>query len=330
MLTLHTVAWPQGAFPTDEVIGMVTPDTGMIVVISPNNPTGAVATERDLRRLSKAAPHALLAVDLAYGPFADVNLIPTILELPNAVALLTFSKAYGMAGLRLGATVGPLEIIDNLRVAGFPFPVSSLSLVVAEKWLDEGVSFRETYIAKIKEQRTRLESILTELNERPLPSQANFVFTECRDPLWVRDALAGMGIAVRYFPDSEYEREGVRVTLPGEDEPFDRLEHGLRTALAPEALLFDMDGVLADVSGSYRETIVRTAAGFGVEVTGEQIASAKREEGANDDWVVTQRLIERGGVQADLEEVIRRFEEIYQGTDDNPGLHQTETLRIQI
>lgn len=94
----------------------------------------------------------------------------------------------------------------------------------------------------------------------------------------------------------------------------------------PAALLFDLDGVLADVSGSYNACILATAAGFGVEVTPEDVATLKAAGNANNDWELTWRLVTSRGVEASLEEVTRRFEDLYQGTEAAPGLRRTERL----
>ena len=97
---LRAVPWPDGPYPTDAVLAAVTPRTAMVVVVSPNNPTGCVATGEDLRRLADRAPQAVLLVDLAYVEFAEEDLTAAALALPNAIATRTFSKAWGLAGLR--------------------------------------------------------------------------------------------------------------------------------------------------------------------------------------------------------------------------------------
>jgi HAD superfamily phosphatase len=110
---------------------------------------------------------------------------------------------------------------------------------------------------------------------------------------------------------------------------MDRLACALRAAMKPRGLLFDLDGVLADVSGSYRQAIIETAASFGVRVTREAIAAAKAAGNANNDWVLTQRLLAASGVEAGLEEVTRRFETLYQGDGRSPGLRETERLLVE-
>ena len=81
-----------------------------------------------------------------------------------------------------------------------------------------------------------------------------------------------------------------------------------------EAVILDMDGVLAETSGSYRQAILRTAKSFGVNATMEDIENEKVKGDANNDWVCTHRLVKNGGVKTTLDEVTERFEELYQGT----------------
>jgi HAD superfamily hydrolase (TIGR01548 family) len=95
---------------------------------------------------------------------------------------------------------------------------------------------------------------------------------------------------------------------------------------APEAILFDMDGVLADVSGSYRRAILLTVASYGVSASAEDVARIKAQGNANNDWVVTRRLLAALGVDAPLDEVTARFEAHYEGTPDAPGLYRSERL----
>ncbi len=323
------VPWPEGEYPTREVNGAIDERTGMIAVVSPNNPTGAVAKAADLEMLAAAAPKALLLVDLAYTEFADVDLTSAALALPNAVVIRTFSKAFGLAGLRVGYAIGPRRVIAAMRAVGSPYPVSSLSLAVAGVALDRAETRLAAVISSIREERGALGHTLRDLGVRAQPSQANFVLAEFESSEraeWVWNALAGLGIAVRRFSKGRGLDRCLRITCPGDEIAFSRLTEGLRAALRPQALLLDMDGVLADVSGSYRRTIVLTARSFGVDVTAAEISRAKALGDANNDWVLTHRLVAARGVNASLNDVTARFESIYQGTTGQPGLRETETL----
>ena len=97
---------------------------------------------------------------------------------------------------------------------------------------------------------------------------------------------------------------------------------------APAVLLFDLDGVLADVSRSYRRAILETAAELGVAVDAEQVRAAKAAGNANNDWELTWRLVTAAGVSISLPEVTARFEALYQGSAEAPGLRQTESLLV--
>lgn len=323
------VTWTPGEpFPVDAMIAQATPDTGLLMMVSPNNPTGSVVTAAQVRRLSEALPHVLLLLDLAYVEFADEDLTALALELPNLAVTRTLSKAWGLAGLRVGYVVASENIVGWLRVAGEPYAVAGPSLLLAEERVKTGQDEVDAFRRFVRDTRTQLESQLRERGLEVIPSQGNFVFANVPDSLWLRDGMAGLGIGVRAFPGKPGLERGVRITCPRDRGQFRRLTHALDTILAPEALLFDMDGVLADVSGSYRQAIVGTAAAFGVTLSAEEITRAKEAGNANNDWILTQRMLAERGVEASLEEVTRIFEELYQGTHTRAGLWETERLLL--
>ena len=325
---VREVPWPEGPLPTEALIEAADDATTLVAVASPNNPTGAMASAEDLRRLSEAVPQALLIVDLAYAEFADEDLTAAALALPNAVVVRTLSKAWGLAGLRVGYALGATDLVGWMRAAGLPYAVSRPSLALASAWLAEGGDEVARFVERVRGERSRLTWVLGGLGARVAPSQANFVLARVRNARWVRDALAGLGIAVRAFPGSADLSDGLRITCPGEAAAFARLEAALQTVLAPQALLFDMDGVLVDVSGSYRTAILETAASFGVALTADDVRAAKRLPGANNDWILTQRLMLAAGVEAPLDDVTARFEDLYQGTAASPGLRRHDRLTV--
>jgi len=321
-----TTEWNEGPYPLEQVLACVTERTAMIAVVSPNNPTGAVATADDLKQLASSACGAALLVDCAYAEFADEDLTPAALELPNAIVIRTFSKAFGMAGLRVGYAIGPEHHIRAMRAAGSPFPVSGLSLAVAQDSFNQASRILQEPVSRVRAERNRLCAVLTELGARPRPTQGNFVLADFDDADWVWRALAGLGIGVRRFPAGSGLERSLRITCPGQEAGFKRLCLGLRATLSPQAILFDMDGVIADVSGSCRQAITLTAESFGVSTTPGEVSAAKAEGNANNDWVLTQRLLMRRGVDAPLQEVTTRFETLYNGYDGMPGLAAAEQL----
>ena len=320
------VPWPGGRWPVEAVLAAITPRTALICIVTPNNPTGAVATAEDIRRVAAAAPHALVLVDQAYVEFADADFTAFALSLPNAAVLRTVSKAWGLAGLRIGYCAGHATLIGWLRACGGPYPVSGVSVALARAALSNGSAAVDTFVNEIRHERAALTATLTRLGAVVEPSHANFVFARLGDhqkPLWLRDACAGFGIAIRAFPGKPLLEDAVRITCPGDPATFERLTHALETALAPEALIFDLDGVLADVSNSYREAIRGTCAAFGVTVTDDDIRAIKAAGNANNDWVVCQRILAGQGLGVAFEAVKAEFEGLYQG-----GLWKNETLCV--
>src|SRR5581483_10675779 len=115
-------------FPTTSVIAQITPKTRFIAVANPNNPTGAFVSSSDLISIAKAAPEAVLLVDEAYFEFSGETMAPQWRELPNLFVSRTFSKAYGMAGLRIGLLMGNTDQMRWLRRASSPYNLNSVAL----------------------------------------------------------------------------------------------------------------------------------------------------------------------------------------------------------
>ncbi|MDX2115982.1 MAG: aminotransferase class I/II-fold pyridoxal phosphate-dependent enzyme [Planctomycetota bacterium] len=325
---VETVDWPiGGGFPASEVIGRVKPSVGLISMVSPNNPTGAVIEAEELARVARAAERTTLLVDLAYAEFAEEDLTRAALSLPNAVVVRTFSKAWSMAGLRVGYAAGPAAIIRAMRAAGSPFPCAGPSIATVSRRYLSGIGRVRAVVERVKAERELLTRRLRELGAEATPSQANFVLARFERAELVWRMLGSLGVAVRRF-ESERLASWLRITCPGDERQFRRLLRALECVLKPGALLFDMDGVLADTSRSYRRAIIETAAGFGVRVSEEELAAQVRAGDANNDWITTRRLLAARGVDVSLEAVTERFERLYQGAAGAPGLRETETLLI--
>ena len=322
---IRRIPWQGPRYPTPEVVNSISDSTAMIAMVSPNNPTGGWATKEDLIEVSKAAPGALIMVDAAYAEFGSEDLTESALSLSNTVVLRTFSKALGLAGLRIGYALGNAQWIRAMRAAGLPYPVSQPSILLAQAAF-RSEETRGDYIKEVTRERIELAALLNNSGWSSPDSQGNFVFAEGPNPVWIRDAMAAFGIGIRAWPSTAGLSRNMRITCPGRRTEFDRLLLRLETVLRPQALLFDMDGVLADVSQSYRQAIVQTGQHYGCEIGTKDIESVKQEGNANNDWVVTQRLLERSGIEVELSEIAATFNRLYNGTADRPGLCDSETF----
>ena len=279
------VPWLAGRLPVDEMLAAVTERTAIIVVVSPNNPTGLVATVEDLRRLRREAPSVLLVVDLAYGEFADDDLTDAALSLPNTVVIRSFSKAWGLAGLRVGWAAGPADVIEHLRAVGHPYPVSSLSMAIVSHMLQHGREDVETFVGQVRASRRTLSQALDRGGGEVTPSQGNFVLVRFDNAVWVRDALAGMGIAVRAFPEVPVLHDRLRITVPGEQPVLGRLCEALETVLRPEAIL-----LAAELAG-HQETVRPACKGLALGVvagpTADDIRRTRSQLGVERAWMLT-------------------------------------------
>ena len=326
---LVRVPWLTDAFPLEAISAKLDSHPAVVVIVSPNNPTGGIASLDDVRRISAAASESLVLLDQAYIEYADEDIAPAVLDLPNVVVVRTMSKAWGLAGGRVGYAVGRPDVIAVLRAAGAPYPVAGPSLALALSQLRRGDAAIRAHVTQVRAERAALRQLLCARGVDARVSQANFVFADFGPRMaFVRDGLGARGILVRDFPGRPGLETSLRITLPGDPVDFERLMRALETVLAPEAIVFDLDGVLADVRDSQRAAMIATARAFGVTLTMDDIENALRAGDAANDWIVTQRLIAARGVQVPLETVTARFQELYLGRGAVPGLRERERLIV--
>jgi len=196
---------PELSCDVDKLIAAITPHTKLVVLGSPNNPTGSVLTRKDAERVLAALPkRALLVIDEAYAEYAaqwpeidHVDGLALQKQDKRVVVLRTFSKIYGLAGLRVGFAVADRAVIDILNRVGRTFHVSSLAMVGAIAALDD----QEHVQISAKHARTAIERMREAVHGpgvKLYPSLANFVLVECGHPSApIYDKLLRMGVIVR-------------------------------------------------------------------------------------------------------------------------------------
>lgn len=234
------VPWPAEAFPVEDVRLALNERPRALALVSPNNPTGAAIPTEVLLELARAAPETAIFVDFAYIEMADEDPTRELLVLPNVLVFRTLSKAWGLAGLRVGYVLGAPALIASLRAAGPPYAVTAPSLWLAQRHFETGRAAMEAYVKTVKVEREALFDAIERAGMRPVESAANFVFARCRSDkqaLWLRDGLAGLGIGVRAFPGDPWVADGVRITCPGDKPQLERLLHGIEAVLSPHAKL---------------------------------------------------------------------------------------------
>ncbi|SCL27888.1 histidinol-phosphate transaminase [Micromonospora inyonensis] len=218
------------ALDLDAMAAAVTPATQVLFLCNPNNPTGTAVDRARLDRFLDRVPGRVLVVlDEAYRDFVDDPRVPdgvvTGRSRDNVAVLRTFSKGYGLAGLRVGYGVFPVLVADAVRRLALPYAVNALAQTAAVASLDAGAELRDR-CGRIGRERDRMRTELRRAGFAVPPSQANFLWLPVGDRA---EALAAHcrrhGVLVRAFPGA-----GVRVSVgtPAENDAF------LRLVRAPE------------------------------------------------------------------------------------------------
>lgn len=217
-----------GAYDLDALLDAITPRTKMVVVVSPNNPTGGAVRAADLAAFLDRVPgHVLPVIDEAYYEYMDGDGHNGAREVRHGrpiVVTRTFSKIFGLAGLRIGYMFAPAELIAQVGKVRNVFDVNNIAKVAATASLGQAAQLLPDRVALNRGERERVRERLTALGTPPLRSDGNFLFIDMGDPGRAGamfDALLARGIIIR--PTRAFGApNGVRVTigLPAENDRF--------------------------------------------------------------------------------------------------------------
>jgi histidinol-phosphate aminotransferase len=201
------------------------------MVASPNNPTGATVSREHLLAIAAAAPQAVLMVDEAYFHFHGETTLGDVGGVPNLIVARTFSKAYGLASLRIGMLAGDARLIGYVRKVSSPYNVNGVALAVLPEALADD-EYLNWYVAQVAAGRERMFAALKELGVRTWPSAANFVLMDIGPRHKELCAvMRARGVLLR-DRSSDPGCEGyVRITI-GVEEHVTRGIEALRAALA--------------------------------------------------------------------------------------------------
>lgn len=199
-------------FPLHDAIRALQSGPQVFFLANPNNPTGSLLDKRALGKILNAAERTLVVVDEAYFEFSGVTVLPRIRRRRNLVVTRTFSKATGLAGLRIGCIFAHRDVARILRRAQAPFPVGTAALAAAEAALHDRAFMRHC-VREIRRSRAMLAQGLTRLGIRVFPSAANFVLADfgARGAAIIAE-LARRGIFLRDQSDSVGRPGFVRIT----------------------------------------------------------------------------------------------------------------------
>jgi len=205
-------------FPFEPLLASITPQTKIIAIANPNSPSGSVATRAQLVEIARRGPHAVFLVDEAYFHFHGETVIDLVGTVPNLVVARTFSKAYGLAGLRLGLLAGPVELMRWLRRVLSPYSVNSLALACLPPALEDS-AYLDWYVREVLEARLEFEAALDAVGIRRWPSRANFILVEIgpQHAEFVR-LMRAAGVLVRDRSNDPGCDGRVRITIGTRDQ----------------------------------------------------------------------------------------------------------------
>ena len=215
------------------MLSALTPHTRVVFVANPNNPTGTLARRADVLRLLKQAPETvLLVMDEAYLEFLDepVDLLPLVQQgkKPNLLLMRTFSKIFGLAGLRIGYGIGQPALIAALEKVRQPFNINSIAQAGALAALDDTEHIRKSRLNNAKGLRFFREAF-RRMELEVIPSAANFILVRVGDGQRVFEELQKQGIIVR--PMAAYQLpEWIRISV-GIPQQNERCLAGLKGIL---------------------------------------------------------------------------------------------------
>jgi histidinol-phosphate aminotransferase len=204
---------PRGSADLDAIRAALSARSSVVVVCSPNTPTGGTVTHRALRGLlAELPPGALLLLDEAYAEYADdpdaANGLRAVADDPRVVVTRTFSKAYGLAGLRVGYGIAQPPLAGRIAAVGMPFAVNAPAEAAAIAALQHTAQMRRA-VDRIRAERTRMAGELRARGIPVLEGEANFVWLPLEDGTEpVVAHLAAAGVAVKAYP-----RTGIRITV---------------------------------------------------------------------------------------------------------------------
>jgi histidinol-phosphate aminotransferase len=189
---------PDFSFPLDRVLSAITSRTRVVFLTSPNNPTGVLTPLPAIREVARALPQgAIVFVDEAYFEFCGQTFVPELAAFPNVVVGRTFSKAFGLAGIRIGAITGHPDALEPIRLAVPVYSVNIAAVSAVQAALADRAHLRN-YLAQVEQSKALVYAACDRLGLQYWKSAANFVLVRAGDRLdAVLDAAAAHKIYLR-------------------------------------------------------------------------------------------------------------------------------------
>lgn len=293
-------------FPEESFIEAIDDNVKIILITSPNNPTGDTVSPEFVEKVLNKFPDKLLILDEVYATYSDCAHTSLIQKYDNLVLVRSLSKDYALAGLRVGYILSNNENIKNISKVLSPYTVNNIAAIAAIEALSD-TKYIEFAANEIKRARVYLSSEFAVLGAKIYESQANFIFADFGESIdFIYDTLKNNNIVVKKFSG---DLEGfLRITVPSAAAS----QEIIRILQPKKTIVFDIDGVLIDVSNSYRIAVQKTYEKFtGKFLESSEIQAVKNQGGFNNDWDLTFYMVSQAGVDVGYEDIVEEFQNIY-------------------
>ncbi len=314
-------------FPQRSFYSSINESVKIILITSPNNPTGDIVPLEFVEKLLQSFPDKLLILDEVYATYSDCAHTSLVKKYDNLAIVRSLSKDYGLAGLRVGYILSNNENIKNISKVLSPYTVNNIAAIAAIEALSD-TKYIDFVRTEIRKSREYLNEEFLNLGATVYESHANFILADFRENTdRIYNTLQDNNIIVKRFSDKL--ETCLRITVPS----YVAAQKVMEILHPQNTIVFDMDGVMVDVSNSYKTAIQKTYQKFTTNfVDSSEIQAVKNLGGFNNDWDLTYYLIKEAGVEIEYDDVVEEFQSIYWNNgcgvinDEDLLIHQ-ETLK---
>lgn len=312
-------------------------DSKLVFICNPNNPSGNMMDLDDIEEIVGNVD-GIVVVDEAYVEFSGGSAVSLIGRYDNLIVIRTLSKAFGLAGARIGYGISSPILIREMEKLKMPYSLSTASFALGKAALSgKGIKEMRKKVKLIMREKKRMEKKLLSLGFFVYPSACNFMLIKPNlKPDILFKGLLKKGLVIRVFEKDESVDGCIRINARTRKEN-ERLMKELRRVVLSnvDGIIFDVDGVLVDVSESYRKTIKEVAKRYKKKINDRDIERL-RSIGFNNDWDITYALLKGATVVSGKDRKSRKyaeikslFQKIYLGRKGKPGFVKKEKLLIK-
>ncbi len=212
MNALEYVGVTELADQQPDVDGLLAANAKIVYLCTPNNPTGAVIARETMERVI-AESTGVVFIDEAYAEFAGVSAVDLVAKSDRVLVIRTMSKAFGLAGLRVGYAIGQPKLVMEVEKSRGPYKLNALAERMALAAVRDDLTWVQEHVALAVTLRERLADALRAMGLSPMPSHANFVCVPVANCVAVGAALRARGVAVRPFPALPHVGDALRISV---------------------------------------------------------------------------------------------------------------------